>query len=82
MLDVPQLGLTTGQVNPVQTQLLPRSPQSVFRLQMTQPGPPLGDLAGLAELQQTGPSPLMGSGVSNPLFPCSSEANNNYNPFL
>lgn len=83
MLDVAQFGLNMGQAGPVQTQFLPGGPQRVFGVQTSQPGPLFGDLGGLAGLQQkTGPTPPMGSGASNPSLPCSSEAINNYNPFL
>lgn len=67
---------------PVQTHVLPGSLQSVYVVQTTQPGALFGDFVGLAGNQQTGPPPPMGSGVSNPLFPCISETNRNYNPFL
>lgn len=75
MLDLSNLG-------PVQTQGLPGHPQSVFGVQTTQQGAGFGDFAGLAGLQQAGPAPSMGSGVSNPLFSQITETNANYNPFL
>ena len=74
----PQM-LDLSNLRPVQAQVLQGS---LFGAQTTHPGVVFQDFAGVAGLQQTGPTLQIQNGVSNPIFPCINETNSNYNPFL